>query len=54
MVDIKEQETMNKLSSVIPTSIYEIIFEFQLLIETWNKELSHTDYELMNDYENAQ
>ena len=39
---IKEHEKLLMLSNIIPTSIYAIIFEYQLLVDTWNKELSHS------------
>ena len=39
---IKEQEKILNLSSIVPKGIYLIIFEFQLYVEIWNKSLSNS------------
>ena len=46
---IKEHEKLLQLSNIIPTSIYSIIFEYQLLVETWNKELSDSSATISDD-----
>ena len=46
---IREQEILLSLSNIIPTSIYSIIFEFQLLVETWNKEYSSSNAIVSDD-----
>ena len=46
---IKEQEKLLKLSHIVPTSIYAIIFEYQLLFEIWNKELSDERLNISDD-----
>ena len=38
---IREQENSLRLSNIIPKSINLIIFEFQLLVDIWNKKWSH-------------
>ena len=46
---IKEQEQLLKLSNIIPTGIYAIIFEYQLLVEKWNKEYSNSAFTISDD-----
>ena len=46
---IREQEKLLHLSNIIPTSVYAIIFEFQLLVEKWNKEFSSSNAIITND-----
>ena len=50
---LREQEKTLKLYAIIPAPIYKIIFEFQRLLEIWNKKLSHKDFKITNDGENA-
>ena len=40
---IREHEKLLNLSHIIPTSIYALIFEFRLLSEKWNKELTNSN-----------
>ena len=40
---LREQEKCLNLSNIIPKSIYAVIFEFQLLVEKWNKEFSSSN-----------
>ena len=46
---IRKQEKLLKLSNVIPASIYPIIFEYQLCVETWNKDLGHLFAKISDD-----
>ena len=46
---IREQEKLLNLSHVIPKPINAVIFEYQLLVETWNKELSDSNATISDD-----
>lgn len=46
---VRQQENQYNLSNIIPDSIYVIIFQFQLLIEIWNKELSKSRAQFSDD-----
>ena len=50
---IREQEKVLNLSNIIPFSINFIIFEFQLLVERWNKEWSNSKVNIIDDGEIA-
>ena len=51
---IREHEEILKLSNIIPRSINSIIFEFQLLIETWNRKWSNSNIEIIDDDNTAE
>ena len=46
---VREQEKLLKLSKVIPKPINAVIFEYQLLFEAWNKELSDPKTTISDD-----
>ena len=46
---IRKLEKILDLSNIIPFSINSIIFEFQLLVERWNKEWSNSKVNIMDD-----
>ena len=46
---IREQEEILKLSQIVPKSINIIIFEFQLLLEKWNKKWSNSKINIIDD-----
>lgn len=46
---VREQEKELKLSKIIPGSIYKLIFQFQLLVETWSTEYNDSRVELSDD-----
>ena len=46
---IREHENKLQLSNIIPNSINSVIFEFQLLIEKWNKQWSNPMVNIIDD-----
>ena len=46
---LREQEKLSHVSNNIPTSIDCIIFEYQLYVTTWNKQLSDGSVGISDD-----
>ena len=45
---VREQEKILNLYSMIPTEIYSVIFEYELFTVSWNKEISHNEWKILN------